>query len=165
MRLRPSSLLVALTSVAVLALLAEPSGASAPAAAAPTVTTRPSQLPMSSAPLANSMRGEYAWSGQATQPTAYTSPDVYYRDQVPWSRVETTEGSFDYSWFDDGMARARAKHGRFGFRVLAWCPGCFDNQYTHTWTQDSWVPSWLPRQAGTDIPTGTARPSSPAGRT
>ena len=32
--------------------------------------------------------------------------------------------------------------GRFGFRVMAWCPGCWLDA----------TPDWLPRQPGTDIP-------------
>lgn len=138
--------------VLVIGALLSPLGWSptASAATSSTVTTRPRQIPISSAPLPNTLRGQYAWSGQATQP--WSQPDVYYRDQVPWSRIEPRKGIFDFSFFDAGLAQARANHGRFSFRVLAWCPGCFDNAYTRAWTQNDWTPSWLAKQPDTNIP-------------
>ncbi len=145
---RTSTPLLALLIVALLSPLGWSSTASA--ASGSTVTTKPRQIPIDSAPLPNTMRGQYAWSGQATQP--WSQPDVYYRDQVPWSRIEPTKGNFDFTFFDAGLAKARANHGRFSFRVLAWCPGCLDNTYTHAWTQNDWTPSWLAKQPGGNIP-------------
>ncbi len=91
----------------------------------------------------NSFRGQYAWLGQAAQPAGWPTTDVYYRDQVPWGRIEPTAGSFDLRWFEAGLEAAQQSGGRFGFRVLAYCPGC--------WFDDA-TPSFVPLQPGTDIP-------------
>ncbi len=45
--------------------------------------------------------------------------------------------------FDKGLAAAQQRGGRFGFRVLAYCPDC--------WFDDA-TPSFVPLQPGTDIP-------------
>lgn len=107
-----------------------------------TVVLHARTIPMSAPDLANPMRGEYEWLGSSTVPDGYPAKDVYYRDQVAWSRIEPSPGVFDFSWFDEGLTRARTLGGRFGFRVMAWCPGCWLDA----------TPSWLPRQPGTDIP-------------
>jgi hypothetical protein len=97
---------------------------------------------MSAPEIANPMRGQYEWLGSSTVPAGFPAKDVYYRDQVAWKRIEPSPGVYDFSYFDQGIARARELGGRFGFRVMAWCPGCWLDA----------TPDWLPRQPGTDIP-------------
>lgn len=107
-----------------------------------TLLLRAKPIPLSAPEIANPMRGQYEWLGAAAQPRAWPVRDVYYRDQVAWKRIEPSPGVYDFSWFDKGLARAHELNGRFGFRVMAWCPGCWLDA----------TPSWLPRQPGTDIP-------------
>jgi hypothetical protein len=114
----------------------------ADAATSTTVTFAPTQIAYTEPEIANTLRGQYAWSGQEQQPGSYKTLDTYYRDQVMWSRIEPTRGTYDWSWFDQGLADAGARGGKFGFRVMAWCPYCWRDA----------TPSWLPRQAGTTIP-------------
>jgi hypothetical protein len=107
-----------------------------------TLVLRADRIPVSAPEIANPMRGQYEWLGAEAQPQAWPTRDVYYRDQVAWKRIEPSPGVYDFSWFDAGLARAHELNGRFGFRVMAWCPGCWLDA----------TPSWLPRQPGTDIP-------------
>ena len=114
----------------------------ADAATSTTVTFAPTQIAYTEPEIANTLRGQYAWLGQEPQPGSYKTLDTYYRDQVMWSRIEPTRGTYDWSWFDQGLADAGARGGKFGFRVMAWCPYCWRDA----------TPSWLPKQAGTTIP-------------
>lgn len=86
----------------------------------------------------NSGRGQYDWL-QVPSPVSWlTSSDVYWRDQIQWgAQVERSRGAYDFSVFDRGLAEAEARHGRFMFRIMAYCPGCGDNL----------TPGYVPRQA------------------
>jgi hypothetical protein len=106
------------------------------------VVLRSQAIPMSAPEIPNPMRGQYEWLGSSTVPTGFPATDVYYRDQVAWKRIEPSPGVYDFSAFDKGLARAHQLGGRFGFRVMAWCPSCWLDA----------TPDWLPRQPGTDIP-------------
>ena len=106
-------------------------------------TFRPRTIPHSSPEVPNSLRGQYSWLGQEAQPTGWPISDVYYRDQVPWGRIEPSVGTFDLDWFEAGLTAAEQGGGRFGFRVLSYCPGC--------WFDDA-TPPHVPLQPGTDIP-------------
>jgi hypothetical protein len=133
---------------ALVALLVMPAGATAVQAptshAKPrtTVVLRPRAIPMSAPEIPNPMRGQYEWLGSSTVPAGFPATDVYYRDQVAWKRIEPSPGVYDFTWFDQGLARAHQLGGRLGFRVMAWCPSCWLDA----------TPDWLPRQPGTDIP-------------
>jgi hypothetical protein len=101
------------------------------------------------ADLPNPLRGQYRWFGTAPTPSTATSNDVYYRDQVYWGRIEPVDNQWDFTWLDHGLAEAGARGGKFGFRVMAYCPGCWMN------TREDFpavTPSFVPRQPGTDIP-------------
>ena len=113
-----------------------------PARKRKTVVLRSQAIPMSAPEIPNPMRGQYEWLGTPDGAAGFPTTDVYYRDQVAWKRIEPTPGVYDFSSFDQGIARARELGGRFGFRVMAWCPGCWLDA----------TPDWLPRQPGTDIP-------------
>jgi hypothetical protein len=136
------------TLCALVALLVMPAGATAAdapteaSASAKTVVLRSRAIPMSAPEIPNPMRGQYEWLGSATVPAGFPTTDVYYRDQVAWKRIEPSPGVYDFTAFDKGLARAHQLGGRFGFRVMAWCPGCWLDA----------TPDWLPRQPGTDIP-------------
>jgi hypothetical protein len=103
---------------------------------------RSQAIPLSAPEIPNPMRGEYEWLGSPTVPAGFPATDVYYRDQVAWKQIEPAPGVYDFSAFDEGIARAHQLGGRFGFRVMAWCPGCWLDA----------TPDWLPRQPGSDIP-------------
>jgi hypothetical protein len=107
-----------------------------------TVTFKPVGIGYSAPEIANPTRGQYAWLGQAAQPAGSPAMDTYYRDQVMWNQIEPTAGQYDFGWFDRGLADAASQGGRFGFRVMAWCPGCWRGA----------TPSWLALQPGTAIP-------------
>ena len=102
-----------------------------------------------SADLPNPLRGQYRWMGAEPTPATTTSNDVYYRDQVYWGRIEKADNVWDFSWIDTGLADAAARGGRFGFRVMAYCPGCWME------TRDDFpsvTPSFVPRQADGYVP-------------
>ena len=60
----------------------------ADAAIVTTVTFQPTSIAYTEPEIANTLRGQYAWSGQEPQPGSYKTLDTYYRDQVMWSRIE-----------------------------------------------------------------------------
>ncbi len=111
-------------------------------ASTPNVTFRPTVIPKSAPEIPNTLRGQYEWLGAASQVPGWPMDDVYYRDQVAWSRIEKTKGTYDFTWFDNGVAEAQRLGGRFGFRVMAYCPWCWLDA----------TPDWMPLQAGTDVP-------------
>ncbi len=75
------------------------------------------------ADLPNPLRGQYRWLGAEPTPATATSHDDYYRDQVYWGRIEKADNVWDFTWLEVGLAEARG--GKFGFRVMAYCPGCW----------------------------------------
>jgi hypothetical protein len=111
-------------------------------------TFTPEPLPWSAPHLPNSLRGPYAWLG-ADGPEGWATPDVHYRDQVYWGRIEVSDGAYDFSWFEAGLAAEEARGGRFGFRVMACCPGCWMHLRDDL---PAVTPSFVPLQPGTDIP-------------
>ena len=70
----------------------------------------------------NSLRGQYRWMGYPSQPASWPSPDLYYRDQVYWGRLERQQGVYDFSVIEAGLKNAAAASGKFGFRVVAVLP-------------------------------------------
>ena len=99
--------------------------------------------------LPNSLRGQYRWLGADPTPATVTSNDVYYRDQVYWGRIEKADNVFDFAWIEAGLADAGARGGKFGFRVMAYCPGCWMDSRADF---PAVTPSFIPRQAGGYIP-------------
>jgi hypothetical protein len=149
--MRPTRALATLAQAsALLALLAStmaPVHAQDPAAPRPagngkTVVLRARAIPLSAPEIANPMRGQYEWLGEQAVPAGFPVKDVYYRDTVAWSRIEPSPGVYDFTYLDRGLARARELGGRFGFRVMASCPGCWLDA----------TPTWLPRQPGSTLP-------------
>lgn len=104
----------------------------------------PYEIPFSSGDIPNPLRGQYTWMSWPPSPSGTTAPDYYEREQTGWGMLEPTRGNYDFSVIEDGLQKAAADGGRFGFRVVAWCPGCsFPGSADVT-------PSWLPRQ--TSVP-------------
>ncbi len=101
------------------------------------------------ADLPNPLRGQYRWFGTEPTPATVTSNDVYYRDQVYWGRIEKTDNAWDFSLIDAGLADAGSRGGKFGFRVMAYCPGCWMGYRADL---PPVTPSFVPLQAGTTIP-------------
>lgn len=147
LRWAPWRALVASTAAVVVALTlaASPSTGRPPAAER---TFRPAPLGLG-ADLPNPLRGQYRWLGGDPTPTQVTSNDVYYRDQVYWGRIEKTDNAWDFSWLEAGLADAGARGGKFGFRVMAYCPGCWMETREDL---PAVTPSFLPRQADGQVP-------------
>ena len=101
------------------------------------------------ADLPNPLRGQYRWFGTEPTPSTVTSNDVYYRDQVYWGRIEKADNAWDFSLIDAGLADAGARGGKFGFRVMAYCPGCW---MSYRADLPAVTPPFVPLQAGTDVP-------------
>ncbi len=97
----------------------------------------------------NPLRGQYRWLGAEPTPAKVTSNDVYYRDQVYWGRLEKSDNVWDFSAIDAGLADAGARGGKFGFRVMAYCPGCWMESRADF---PAVTPSFVPRQEGGYIP-------------
>lgn len=128
---------------------ASPSASAAPTrSSSPATTLRPAVV-AASTDVPNVHRGQYRWLGNAASPSTWTASDIYYRDQVYWGRMEQTQGVYDFRWIEDGLARAGAVKGKFGFRVMAYCPGCWMNTRAGF---PKVTPDFLPLQPGTDIP-------------
>lgn len=128
-------------SVVLPAVLAMSGLLAAPAAADRVLT--PGEVSMEDADIANSLRGQYNWMGYASQPNGWPASDVYYRDQVYWGRLEPQRREYDFSAIEQGLEKAEAQGGRFGFRVMAYCPGCWMD------SRPDWprvVPRWMPKQ-------------------
>ena len=116
----------------------------ADAASASAVTFSKSRLSPST-DLANPHRGQYRWLGSAPSPSTWPARDIYYRDQVYWGRLEPSKGVYDFTWIEDGLRRAGETKGKFGFRVMAYCPGCWMNSRADF---PKVTPSYLPLQSG-----------------
>ena len=139
------------SAAAVCGLAATLSGAPQPAANAARASERTFRMaPLGmTADLPNPLRGQYRWLGAEPTPATVTSNDVYYRDQVYWGRIEKADNAWDFSWIDSGLAEAGARGGKFGFRVMAYCPGCWMGSRADL---PPVTPAFVPRQAGTDVP-------------
>ncbi|MGG5259716.1 FG-GAP-like repeat-containing protein [Phycicoccus avicenniae] len=122
-----------------------------PSAAAVPVTTvlSPTVLPATGPDLPNPLRGQYRWMGYPSQPSTWPAPDYYERDRSYWGRLEPTRGSYDLRTLDAALAEAGATRGKLGFRVMAYCPGCWMDSRPDL---PPVVPDWMPVQPGTRIP-------------
>lgn len=123
--------------------------AAAPAAAPTTTVLTPTLLPAGGTDLPNPLRGQYRWMGYPSQPASWPAPDYYERDRSYWGRLEPTRGSYDVSTLEAGLAEAGAARGKYGFRVMAYCPGCWMESRADL---PPVVPAWMPVQPGTRIP-------------
>ena len=147
-RRRLVAVITTLASTAV--LLASPLAASSASAA-----TSPQPVSFSKSKLTpgndlgNPLRGQYRWMGYESQISGWSTPDAYYRDQVYWGRLERTKGVYDFSYIETGLKAAAAKKGKFGFRVMAYCPGCWMEYREDKVSFPPVTPTYLPTQTGT----------------
>jgi hypothetical protein len=109
----------------------------------PTVLS-PEVTSLSAAETSDPLRGQYRWMGYGSQPSTWPATDVYYRDQTYWGRLEPTKGVYDFKWIEDGLKKAGETKGKFGFRVMAWCPECWMTARTDKIAFPSVLPSYIP---------------------
>ena len=81
-------------------------------------TFQPTVLGSGAPVAANPLRGQYRWMGYTRQPVRRPAPDIYYRDQTYWGRLERTKGVYDFSYIENGLKADAGAKGKFGFRVL-----------------------------------------------
>ena len=112
----------------------------------------PEVTPLSAGETSDPLRGQYRWMGYGSQPSTWPASDVYYRDQTYWGRLEPTKGVYDFKWIEDGLKKAAETKGKFGFRVMAWCPECWMTVRTDKIAFPSVLPSYVPVVKGTDVP-------------
>ena len=100
----------------------------------------------------NPLRGMYRWSGSESVSADIPANDRYERDRVYWGRIEPADNEFNFSWIQQGLDDARARGAKFGFRVMAYCPGCWMEYRpdTNNWPQIT--PAFIPTQPGTTAP-------------
>ncbi len=144
--------LAATTAVAVAPLVAADTASADPtpsSVVAGPATFQPTVLGSGAPEAANSLRGQYRWMGYASQPASWPAPDLYYRDQTYWGRLERTKGVYDFSYIENGLKAAAAAKGKFGFRVVSYCPGCWMELREDQASFPPVTPTYLPVQPGT----------------
>ena len=150
-RLAAATIALATTAVAVAPLLVADTASAdtTTSVVAGPATFQPTVLGTDAPEAYNSLRGQYRWMGYASQPASWPAPDVYYRDQVYWGRLERTKGVYDFSSIDAGLKKAGDARGKFGFRVFAYCPGCWMELREDQAAFPPVTPAYLPVQPGT----------------
>ncbi len=119
--------------------------ASAAPAAAAGKTLYPKVTSLSATERPNQLRGQYRWIAAGASPTTWPAPGLYDRDRTYWGKLEPSKGTYDFSAIDAGLKDVGSKRAQFGFRVMAYCPGC--------WMEQSWrnlppiAPGYLPKDA------------------
>ena len=114
------------------------------------------------------MASTAGWATTARWP-AWPSPDLYYRDQVYWGKLERQKDAYDFSVIEAGLKNAAAARGKFGFRVVAYCPSCWMEFRADRASFPPVTPPYLPVQAGTATfhdpadPDGAGPAADPAG--
>lgn len=94
---------------------------------AQTTTFNPVALPPAGPELTNPLRGQYEWLGTAAYPAGWTDIDSYQRWN--WVQIEPTHRNYAWALIDAELTAAKARHGRFGMRVMPLCQGCGDHIY------------------------------------
>ncbi|HET7823221.1 MAG TPA: DUF4832 domain-containing protein [Ornithinibacter sp.] len=151
-RRRLAAALIAVATTAAVALTSFVAADSATAAtAAPATKTFSKSVWTPSTDLANPLRGQYQWMGYPSQLSdPWQAPtDVYYRDQTYWGKLERTKGAYDFSSIEAGLKKAGDAKGKFGFRVVAYCPGCWMEMREDQTAFPPVTPTYLPVQPGT----------------
>ena len=120
--------------------------AAAPAGAATSDTVLyPKRTSLSASDRANPLRGQYRWIAAPPSPSTWDSPDLYDRDRTYWGRLEPSKGTYDFTVIENGLRDVGSKRAKFGFRVMAHCPGC--------WMEQSWrnlppiAPGYVPKDS------------------
>lgn len=150
-RRRLAAALIALATTSAVALTSFVVADTATAATAtPAAKTFVKSTPTPSTDFFNPLRGQYSWMGYPSQlPSTWQAPtDLYYRDQVYWGRLERTKGAYDFSYIEAGLKKAGAVKGKFGFRVVTYCPGCWMELREDRASFPPVLPTYVPSQAG-----------------
>ncbi|HLI90494.1 MAG TPA: DUF4832 domain-containing protein [Ktedonobacteraceae bacterium] len=84
------------------------------------VTFNPTIIPPSASEIGNPMRGSQ-YAGDEEQPPGWPITDGYKR--FCWSAIEPTEGHYNFSIIDEGIAQAKARGYKFGWRIMPSNPG------------------------------------------
>ena len=92
-----------------------------------TVAFTPTAIAKSSTELTNPLRGQYLWLGAPGYPAGWPLVDSYQRYE--WVQFEPTRGNYNWALIDDELTKARARHGRFGMRIMSLCQGCATHTY------------------------------------
>lgn len=90
-------------------------------------TLTPTASGLDTGDLANPLRGQYRWLGVAPNPSGWAENDSYQRWN--WIDFESSRGNYNFAMIDSELAAARARHGRFGMRLMALCQGCATHMY------------------------------------
>lgn len=120
-----------------------------------TTTFTPTIVPVSDPEIPNPWRGSYEWYNLDPQPAGWPVMDTYVR--FPWRYLPTCDCGFEsaqgvYHWdrFDAELAKAQAKGGKFGTRVIAvssfdggtWTPQYIMDNTNGTTYQGLYIPEW-----------------------
>lgn len=92
------------------------------AARAATNTYAPTPIAFSDAEIPNPWRGSYQWNWSNIQPDGWPVTDYYVR--YYWNQIETAKDVYDFSDIEKNMNIAKARGGKFGFRIMAVNPSC-----------------------------------------
>jgi hypothetical protein len=90
--------------------------------AATGISFSPSVIPVSATEITNPIRGAYNWQyadygGDEGRGAPIPMSDMYERDDIHWNQMEPTQGNYDFSVLEQGAVAAKAKGGKFGFRI------------------------------------------------
>lgn len=136
----------AVVALAVSAALAATVAGAAPSVAATSGTVLYPKVTSLSAPdRPNPLRGQYRWIAAPASPSSWDSPDLYDRDRTYWGRLEPSKGSYDFTTIENGLRDVGAVRAKFGFRVMAYCPGCWMEQPSRNLPPIA--PSYVPKDA------------------
>lgn len=129
-----------------------PVPAPTPAPPGSLVTFRPPTVPLSGPELVNPGRGLFKWLGTEWLKQPEASKYVYNR--YNWSDIEKSRGVYDWSTIDAELAAAKARGGKFGFRIMSLhfggpgsaVPSYLQGEAGGFWASDNgrsfWVPDW-----------------------
>ena len=76
----------------------------------------PAPIPLSDPEIPNPMRGGYPLWG-IMNPSNWPITDLYER--FDWADFESAQGVYNWSWMESRLASAKAKGGKWGFRIMA----------------------------------------------
>ncbi|MGO9838265.1 MAG: DUF4832 domain-containing protein [Polyangiaceae bacterium] len=102
-----------------------------------TVTLTPNALSGDAPEIGNPFRGAYLWevgsesAGVDMEPPGWPMVDVYNR--ITWATLEPSEGQYDFSVIESGLALAKQQGGKYGFRI----------ESANSDTTNLWVPAYL----------------------
>jgi hypothetical protein len=106
----------------------------------------PLPVPLTAREIDNPLRGQYIWLADPSDPAGWPVKDSY--DRYNWRTLEPSRGVYDFSAIDRALAMAKARGGRYGFRVMPVCTGCGVGLPDYIAGDPS---SWTVRANGADV--------------